>query len=105
VAAIPRATRNQDNLEQLLFGARCYQAMGRKLVMLDHRRDAGWPRQQLRAEMAGLLATYKLLQRDFTRLWLTEDRDSKTFRGMVGWFDQTIKPVEQAVADLDRLSN
>ena len=28
-----KATRNRDNLEQLLFGVRCYQAMGRKLIM------------------------------------------------------------------------
>ena len=35
-AAQEKATRNRNNVEQLLFGARNYQAMGHKLVMRGH---------------------------------------------------------------------
>ena len=95
-----RATRNRDNLEQLIFGARNYQAMGRKLVITGHSRDATYPRKQVAEELDELVKTYEGLRTDFSRLWLAEDRENDGYRELVARFDNTIVPCRQKAAEL-----
>lgn len=99
-AARPRATRNQDNLEQVAFAARVFAAMGRKLVMVGHARDLNYPPAQLKAELEELVRTYQALKADFERLWLAEDRDNENFRQFVARFDQTIVPCQKKLTEL-----
>lgn len=99
-AAMSKATRNQDNLEQLVFSARVYQALGHKLVLVGHSRDPQYPPAQLKAELDGLVRSYERLKADFQRLWLAEDRDNDNFRGFVARFDQTIEPCQKKLAEL-----
>ncbi len=98
--AYKQATRNQDNIEQLIFGARNYQAMGRKLIMLGHYRDSNVPRAQVVDELNQLVKTYEGLQTDFQRLWLAEDRKNKGYEELVGRFNNTIVPCRQKAAEL-----
>src|SRR5690606_11806056 len=54
-----KATRNQGNLEQILFGARSYQALGRKLIALGHHRDAAYSREVVAAELESVAVAYE----------------------------------------------
>ena len=93
------ATRNQDNLEQVLFGARSYQALGHKLVALGHYRDDAYPRELVAAELEAVADEYEVLKADFQRMWLAEDRQNDAYEMHCGRFDQTIAPCRaQAVA-------
>jgi len=94
------ATRNQDNLDQLLFGARSYEALGRKLIALSHYNDPDYPREEAAAELDALAATYEALKEEFRRLWLAEDRENDNFHSLRGRFDQTIVPCRQKAAEL-----
>ena len=57
------ATRNRDALDELLFAARNYQAMGKKLVMRDQYLDPKMPRSQVAAELVEVVKTYEGLAR------------------------------------------
>jgi len=98
--ALPEAARNRDNVEQLLFGARCYQAMGRKLVALGHYLDGDYPRDKVIDEFEEIVRIYTGLQSDFERLWLAEDRENDNFHGLVARFGHTIGPVENKIKEL-----
>jgi len=101
-AALARATRNRDNLEQLRYAARAYFALGRKLLVAAHLRDPQYPRSLLVAELEELISGYEGLEKDFTRLWLAENRENDNFRAFVGRFDQTILPARQKLKELRR---
>jgi hypothetical protein len=98
--AYEQATRNRDNLEQLEFGTRNYQAMAAKLTMIGHYRDENVPRKQVADEINGLVKTYERLRTDFQRLWLAEDRDNDGFKALVARFDNTIAPCRQKAKEL-----
>jgi len=100
--SLVKTTRNRDNIDQLLFGARCYQAMGRKLVILDHYRDEGYPRADVIRELAGLVETYEELQAEFKRLWLAEDRENENFHGLLARFNHTIGPCTRKIDELEK---
>jgi Glycosyl hydrolase family 20, domain 2/Glycosyl hydrolase family 20, catalytic domain len=95
-----KATRNQDNLDQLLFGARNYEALGHKLIALAHYNDSDYPREDVAAELEALAATYESLKEEFRRLWLAEDRENDNFHSLCSRFDQTIVPCRQKAAEL-----
>jgi hypothetical protein len=85
-----QAKRNRDNLEQWIFGVRCYVALGRKLVALGRYRDPAVPRPQVADELAAVANEYESLQTEFKRLWLAEDRDNDGFQELVRRFGYTI---------------
>lgn len=88
-AELPKAKRNRDSLEQWLFGARCYAALGHKLVALGHYDDSAIPRPQAAEELEKVAGEYETLQADFKRLWLAEDRDNDGFQDLVKRFTFT----------------
>ncbi len=94
------ATRNADNLDQLIFGARNFEALGRKLVALGHYQDAGYPRDAVAAEFEALADTFAELKTEFQRLWLAEDRDNDQFHDHCARFDWTIIPLRQKAEQL-----
>jgi len=100
-AAKSNAARNGENVEQLLFGARNYVAMGRKLLAVGHYRDEGYPRGKVLAELREVLGSYEELQTEFQRLWLAEDRENDNFHTLVSRFDQTIIPFRQKIQELE----
>ena len=91
-AAAKQASRNQDNLKELLFLAGCYQAMGRKLVVLGDYLSPQVPRGRVAAELDEVAKTYERLREEFTRLWLAECKDGTGFRNLRQRFDNTIAP-------------
>jgi hypothetical protein len=88
----------------LIFGARSYQAMGRKLVALGHYRDKSFPRDKVALEFEQLVETFAELKSEFQRLWLAEDRENANFHGLASRFDRTIIPCKQKIAELQRTS-
>ena len=98
--ALGRATRNRDIVEQMLFGARCYEAMGRKLIALGRFREEAVPRAEVAAEMEAVAHEFRELQADFERLWLEENRDNPEFRERVSWFGRTETAYMQKSAEL-----
>ncbi len=94
------ATRNQDNLDQLLLGARSFEALGRKLIALGHYNDPAWGREEVASEFDAVADTYATLQAEFRRLWLAEDRDNDQFHDHCARFDWTIAPLRQKAAEL-----
>lgn len=86
---LPKARRNKDNLEQWVFGARCYIALGHKLIALGHYQDAAVARNQVAGELEAVAQEFEALQADFQRLWLAEDRDNDGFRELVKRFTYT----------------
>jgi hypothetical protein len=97
-----QATRNRDVLERLLFTARNYEAMGRKLIVRDHYLGNNIPRAQVAAELLSLAQTYETLKADFQRLWLVDCQDAGSFRGYVQRFDNTIVPCRKKAEELVR---
>ncbi|MDQ1255826.1 MAG: hypothetical protein QG656_420 [Candidatus Hydrogenedentes bacterium] len=95
-----KATRNKDNLEQWIFGARCYTALGHKLVALGHYNDTSIPRKQVGDELESVAQEFESLQADFKRLWLAEDRDNDGFQELVKRFTYTIAPCRAKAAEL-----
>lgn len=98
--ALPKAKRNRDNLEQWLFGARCYAALGHKLVALGHYNDAAVPREQVADELRAVADEFESLQKDFERLWLAENRDNDGYRELVKRFTYTIAPCREKAGQL-----
>jgi hexosaminidase len=98
--AVEKAARNRDNLEQLLFGARSYAAMGRKLVVLGHFQDQHYPRAKVADELEEVAAVYEELKAEFQRLWLAEDRENDNFHELAKRFDWTIVACKQKAAEL-----
>ncbi len=90
-----RARRNGDILEQCLFGARCYAALGRKLMALGHYQDPAVPRAQVADQLEAVANDYDSLRTDFKRLWLAEDRDNDGFQELVRRFGYTIGPCRE----------
>ena len=96
----PKATRNKDNIEQWLFGARCYAALGHKLIALGHYNDTNILRKQAANELEVVAQEFEALQTDFKRLWLAEDRDNDGFQELVKRFTYTIAPCREKVKEL-----
>lgn len=90
-----RATRNSDNLDQWIFGVRCYVALGRKLLALGHYNDQTVPRPQVAGELEAVATEFESLQTEFQRLWLAEDRDNDGFQDLVKRFLYTIAPCRE----------
>ena len=103
--AMAHARRNQDNLEQLLFGIRNYEAMGKKFIASGHYTDAQFPRPTVRQELEEVLAAYEKSKADYQRMWLAEDRDNAQYRTMVAWYDRTIVPCKQKIGELKKSGN
>ena len=99
-AAQATATRNKDNLEQMLFGARNYQAMGHKLVALAHYRDAAYARDAAATELEAVATEYEELKADFQRMWIAEDKKNAGFQVHVDRFDWTIASCRAQAAAL-----
>lgn len=99
-AAAPQAKRNQDTLEQAVFGVRCYAALGHKLLALGHYNDPAVPRTQAADELEAVAAEYERLQADFQRLWLLENRDNEGFQELVRRFMYTITPCREKAQTL-----
>ena len=98
--AAKRATRNRDNLDELLLSARCYQAMGHKLVAVGHYLSPQVPRSQVATELADVAKTYEGLREEFSRLWLAECKDGAGFRRLLQRFDSTIAPCKKKAEEL-----
>lgn len=79
-AARPKVKRNTDVMEQLLFTASNYEAMGRKLVIRGQYLDESVPRSQVAEEVLGLASSYEGLKTEFRRLWLKDCKDAGSFR-------------------------
>ena len=94
------AKRNQDNLDQLLFGASNYEALGHKLIALAHYNDPDYPREDVAAELDTVADTFEALKGEFKRLWLAEDRENDNFHALCSRFDWTIVPRRQKAAEL-----
>ena len=92
---LPKTKRNKDNLEQEIFGVRCYVALGHKLVALGHYNDATIPRKQAADELEAVAKEFEALQTDFKRLWLAEDRDNDGFQELLKRFTYTIVPCRE----------
>jgi hypothetical protein len=99
-AARKAANRNVDVVDELLFAAKNYQAMGRKLIMREHYLDRKIPRGQVAAELVDLVKTYESLCADFKRLWLAGCKDAGSFQGYVQRYDKTILPCRKKAEDL-----
>jgi hypothetical protein len=94
-AEIPNAKRNKDNLEQCLFGVRCYAALGRKLIALGHYNTPSAPKQQTADELDATANEFQTLQTDFKQLWLAEDRNNDGFQELLKRFTYTIVPCRE----------
>lgn len=97
---LPKAKRNKDNLEQWRFGARCYAALGHKLVALGHYNDTAIPRKQAAEELETVAKEFETLQTDFKQLWLAEDRDNDGFQELLKRFTYTIAPCREKAKEL-----
>lgn len=92
---LPKAKRNKDNLEQQLFGARCYAALGHKLLALGHTNTPAVPRKQAADELEAVAKEFETLQTDFKRLWQAEARDNDGYQELVKRFTYTIAPCRE----------
>lgn len=99
-AAQRTATRNTDNLEQMYFGARNYQALGHKLMALAHYRDATHERVAVATELESVATEYEGLKMDFQRMWLAEDKQNAGFQVHLNRFDWTIASCRAQAAGL-----
>jgi hypothetical protein len=99
-SATKQALRNRDNLEELLLCARCYQAMGHKLVAVGHDLSLQVPRSQVAAELTDVAKTYEELREEFSRLWLAECKDGAGFRSLLQRFDNTVVPCKKRAEEL-----
>ena len=100
--AMGQAKRNQDNLEQLMFGILNYQAMGKKFIASGHYLDAKVPRAQVIQELEEVVRMYETSKADYRRMWLAEDRENTTYHNFLAWYDRTIVPCKQKVEELKK---
>ncbi len=85
-----KAKRNQDVIEQLLFAAKNYEAMGQKFVMREHVLNNLVPKAQLVDELLAVVTAYEELKTEFSRLWLSDCKDAGSFRGYLNRYGNTI---------------
>ena len=78
--------RYRENLKQYLMLARCYKAMGEKLIARGHYFDNNYDEQAARDEMVAVADAYLALKSDFADMWLAEDKPNSTFDRFVGMF-------------------
>jgi len=97
-----QAKRNQDNLEQLMFGILNYQAMGKKFIASGHYLDAKVPRAQVIQELGEIVRMYETSKADYRRMWLVEDRENTTYQNFLAWYDRTIMPCKQKIEELKK---
>lgn len=95
-----KAVRNSNILDQLLFAAQNYEAMGRKLQILNRYNDASISRLDVAKELIKLADTYEKLKGEFRRLWLIDCKDAGTFDYLTNRFDQTIIPCREMAESL-----
>jgi hypothetical protein len=101
-SATTQISRNQQALERLIFAARNYEAMGRKLIARGHFLDPNVPRAQVAEDLQSLAKEYEALKADFQRLWLADCQDAGSFRAYVQRFDNTILPCRTKAEELMR---
>lgn len=99
-AAKPKATRNKDVLEQLLFAAKNYEALGKKLVIRERVLDESVPRPQVAQELLALASQYEGLRTEFSRLWLKDCKDAGSYRGYLQRYENTIGPCRAKAKEL-----
>lgn len=99
-SAREQATSNQDVIDELLFAARNYQAMGRKLLILNRYNDKSISRTSVARELSDLADTYIKQKEEFRTLWLKDCKDAGTFAYLTGRFDQTIIPCRKMAEEL-----
>ncbi|MHB1459556.1 MAG: glycoside hydrolase family 20 zincin-like fold domain-containing protein [Armatimonadota bacterium] len=99
-SAKEQASLNQDVLDQLLFAAKNYQAMGQKLLILNMYNDKSVSRLKVARELSDLADTYAAMKDEFRRLWLKDCKDAGTFAYLTGRFDQTIIPCRKMADEL-----
>ena len=87
-------------MEQLLFAARNYEAMGNKLKARGQFLDSHIPRGDVANEFSGLATQYRALKSDFEKLWLADCKAAGSFEGYKQRFDQTTLPCEKKAAEL-----
>jgi hypothetical protein len=97
--------RNRDSLEQILFGIRNFQAMGKKFIASGHTLDGKIPRAQVIQELDEVARMYETSKEDFQRMWLAEDRENDQYRSMVTWYDRTIVACKQKIEELKKAGN
>jgi hypothetical protein len=100
--ATGQASRNQDNLEQLVFGILNYQAMGKKFIASGHYLDAKVPRAQVIQELQEVVRMYETSKADYCCMWRAEDRENTTYQNFLAWYDNTILPCKQKVDELKK---
>ena len=99
-AAKPKATRNKDVIEQLLFAARNYEAMGKKLIIRERVLDESAPRPQVAEELLALASSYEGLRTEFSRLWLRDCKDAGSYRGYLQRYESAIAPCRAKAREL-----
>jgi hypothetical protein len=99
-AAKPKATRNKDVLDQLLFAARNYEAMGKKLIIRERYLDESVPRAGVAEELLALASSYEGLRTQFSRLWLKDCKDAGSYRGYLQRYESTIGPCRGKAKEL-----
>lgn len=95
-----QATSNLDVIDQLMFAAQNYRAMGRKLLILNRYNDKSVSRTRVARELDDLADTYAAMKDQFRTLWLKDCKDAGTFAYLTGRFDQTIIPCRKMAEDL-----
>ncbi len=103
LAETPKAKRNRDNLNQWIFGIRCYLALGHKLIALGHYNDSTIPRQNAATELESVAREYEELQTAFGKLWLAEDRDNDGYKDLLNRFNNTIVPCREKAKALETI--
>jgi hypothetical protein len=100
-AALTAVTRNRDVVEELLFAAKNYQALGKKLIMREHYLDQKTPRNRVSEELYDLAKTYESLRDDFAQLWLAGCKRAGTFEVYkYQYLFNTIRPCRRKAAEL-----
>jgi len=99
-AAMKTARCNRDALEGLLFTAKNYQAIAKKLIMREHWLDQSVSRHEAAAELTNVATAYESLREEFKRLWLAECKDAGSFPRYLQDYDKTILPCKKMADDL-----
>jgi hypothetical protein len=100
MAARSKALRKPEGVEVLLFAAKNYQVMGKKLIMREHYLDPKTPRSQVVAELSDLVGAYESLREEFKRLWLADCKDAGSFPAYLKRYDDLIAACNKKIAEL-----